>query len=122
MQEKQVKTWDDRSLALIWFLLEAIAIFATWRHPAIAFLAAGLLFPFWAFVASFICTAIPFLHWATFTLYRAEVLPEHRIYHILKADSNGYILYKETERPFLNCWLIDNPVDKKTVEEIWNGI
>lgn len=121
MQKKSVRTWEDSALALVWFLLEVAIFFVTKSIPSLCFLLCGLCFPIWFFVSSLICAYLPFLQWGKLTLYYSENLPEHRIYHILKADNDGYILYRENDTNLVSCWLIDNPIDKKSVKEIWNG-
>lgn len=121
MQEKIVRTWDDTALLLSWIFVEIIIFFLTSFNPAFCFLMVVVGAPFWAFIASLLCEHIPFLQRATFKLYYAEELPPHRIYHILRADDNGYILYRETDSMLVSCWCIDHPI-KYNTKEIWNAI
>lgn len=121
MQEKIVRTWDDAALLLSWIFVEIIIFFLTSFNPAFCFLMVVVGAPFWAFIASLLCEHIPFLQRATFKLYYAEELPPHRIYHILRADDNGYILYRETDSMLVSCWCIDHPI-KYNTKEIWNAI
>lgn len=122
MQEKQVKTWDDTMLIAIWILLEIIAYCIFRPCPALCFIILILGFPVWGYMASLVCEHVPFLHRSTFTLYYAEDLPPHRIYHILRADENGYILYTENEAMLVSCWCLEHPVSNLKTKEIWNGI
>ena len=122
MQERKVKTWNDASLFFVFLLLEGIAFYITCHNHMICFLICGLCFPLLVFAASYICFKLPIFHWATFSLYFMEDLPQDRIYHILRADEDGYILYNEEDISLLNIWLIDHPINKKKVKEIWNEL
>lgn len=122
MQEKKVKTWNDTGLTIIWLLLEITCFFITRKVPQLCFVVVVLIFPIWVFVSSLICMRLPFMHWTTFFFYFSEELPPDRIYHILLADENGYILYNEQDRNFVDIWLIDNPIRGMKVKEIWNEL
>lgn len=121
MQEKQVKTWNDISLSFVWLLLEVIIFFITRNNAVVCFLMVVMCFPAWMFLSSYICFKLPFLHWSTFSLYFTEELPRYRFYHILKADEDGYILYKEAESFLIDIWRIDHNINKK-VKEIWSEL
>lgn len=123
MQEKRIKTWNDTGLFLIAFLLEIILFFIISHYNfALGFVISILCLPFYLFAASYICFKLPIFHWSTFSFYFTENLPEDRTYHILKADEDGYILYKEAESSLVDIWRIDNPIIIKSVREIWDEL
>ena len=122
MQEKQIKTWDDTGLLLVGLLLEVILSFIISHYNlALGIVISILCLPFSLFAASYICFKLPIFHWSTFSLYLTKNLPEDRIYHILKAGEDGYILYKEAESSLVSIWKIDHNINKK-VKEIWSEL